>query len=88
LERQARQELQTLISREPGIDFGPPVLVFGDPWHRILEVARRIDVDLIVIGNHRYRGLGRVLGTVASKIVNHANRDVLVVQERISSTVP
>ena len=42
----------------------------------------QLDVDLIVMGSHRYHGVERVLGTVASRIVNHADRNVLVVHER------
>ena len=68
---------------EPAVQFGPPIVVFGDPWRVIVENAANFDVDLIVIGSHRYHGrLDRVLGTVAAKVVNHADRNVLVVHER------
>lgn len=62
--------------------WGPPIVVQGDPWRCILDVARDLEVDLIVMGNHRYHGLDRVLGTVATKVVNHADRDVLIVHDR------
>ena len=39
-------------------------------------------VDLIVIGSHPIHGVERVVGTVASRVVNHADRSVLVVRER------
>jgi nucleotide-binding universal stress UspA family protein len=45
-------------------------------------VARTVDVDLIVLGSHCYHGLDRVLGTVAAKVVNRADRDVFVVRGR------
>jgi nucleotide-binding universal stress UspA family protein len=54
--------------------------VAGDPWRRILEVADRIGADLIVMGNHRPHGVERVLGTVASRVVSHADRSVLLVR--------
>jgi nucleotide-binding universal stress UspA family protein len=83
LERDTRAELHALMSAEPGVQYGPPIVVEGDPWRQVVETAKRLDVDLIVIGSHRYHGrMDRVLGTVAAKVVNHADRDVLVVHER------
>jgi nucleotide-binding universal stress UspA family protein len=40
------------------------------------------DVDLIVIGSHGYGALDHVLGTTAAKVVNHADRSVLVVRPK------
>jgi nucleotide-binding universal stress UspA family protein len=73
------ERLRELMQTAPGVTFGPPVVVEGEPWRQILRVGDELDVDLIVMGNHRYHGLERVLGTVAAKVVNHARRDVLVV---------
>jgi len=80
LERLVRAEFQRLIEGAPDLHFAPPIIVDGDPWRRILEVGTRLNVDLIVVGNHRYHGIERVLGTVASRVVNHADRNVLVVR--------
>ena len=80
LERIVRAEFQRLIASAPDLHFAAPVIVDGDPWRRILEVGTRLNVDLIVVGNHRYHGVERVLGTVASRVVNHADRNVLVVR--------
>ena len=41
--------------------------------------------DLIVIGSHGYGAIDRVLGTTAAKVVNHADRTVLVVREKPGS---
>ena len=83
LAAEARSELAGLMqSVAPKVRLGPPLIVEGDPWRRILDVAREFDVDLIVVGSHRYHGLDRVLGTVAAKVVNHADRNVLVVHDR------
>lgn len=82
LSRAAEKQLRTLMATAPDVQFAPPVVEEGDPWHTIIETARRLDVDLIVVGSHGYRGLDRVLGTVSAKVVNHADRDVLVVHER------
>jgi len=57
-------------------------LLEGDPAERILDLARSRDVDLIVIGS---RGLGAVasviLGSVSKRVLHHADRPVLVVNE-------
>ncbi len=52
------------------------VTAFATPWDGICRAAREHDVDLIVIGSHGYGGLDRLLGTVAAKVVNHAERNV------------
>jgi nucleotide-binding universal stress UspA family protein len=79
--RAARASLHALMATAPAVRFGPPIVVEGEPWRRILDVARELAADLIVVGGHRRHGLERVLGTVASKVVNHASRHVLVVRE-------
>jgi universal stress protein F len=56
------------------------VTPFATAWDGICRAARELDVDLIVIGSHGYGGLDRVLGTTAAKVVNHADRNVLVVR--------
>lgn len=64
----------------------PPELVggrdveIGVAWDAICAVAQRTGVDLIVIGSHGYGGIDRLLGTTAAKVVNHADRSVLVVR--------
>jgi universal stress protein F len=55
-------------------------VAIGTPWQAICEAAASHDIDLVVIGSHGYGGLDRVLGTTAAKVVNHADRSVLVVR--------
>jgi nucleotide-binding universal stress UspA family protein len=68
--------------------FAPPELVasqrveIGSPWQTICEVARAEEADLIVIGSHGYGVMDRLLGTTAARVVNHADRPVLVVHPR------
>lgn len=80
----ARAELEKWMTSVIDVDFEPARVVLGDPWRQILDVAKGLDADLIVVGSHRYHGVDRILGTVASKVVNHADRDVLVVHRRNS----
>jgi nucleotide-binding universal stress UspA family protein len=51
----------------------------ADPADAVLEAAREMDVDLLVLATHGRRGVTRaLLGSVAEKIVRHADRPVLV----------
>lgn len=82
IERNTRAQLQALMKTDPSVYYGPAIVVEGDPWRQIVETAKTLDVELIVIGSHRYHDrLDRALGTVAAKVVNHADRNVLVVHE-------
>ncbi len=59
----------------------------GSPWDGICRAAVEHDADLIVIGSHGYGTFDRLLGTTAAKVVNHADRPVLVVRPK-STAVP
>ena len=68
---------------EAAVLYGSPIVVYGDPWREIVENAATFDVDLIVIGaRQRHGDRDRVLGTVATNVISHADRNVLMVQER------
>ena len=57
------------------------ILDQGDPAEKVLELAEKMKVDLIVTGSHGRHGAQRfLLGSVSSKIVDHADCDVLVVK--------
>jgi nucleotide-binding universal stress UspA family protein len=56
------------------------VLLCGEPWQQILDVAKERGADLIVMGTHGRRGLSRVfLGSVAEKVVRLSPIPVLTV---------
>lgn len=76
----ARTDLHCLAERVPGAMLEGVVAAFAIPWDGICRAARERDVDLIAIGAHGYGGLDRLLGTVAAKVVNHADRNVFVVR--------
>ncbi len=80
LRNNAYTELQQLVAGIPAQRIEKIVAELGTPWDGICSAARREDVDLIVIGSHGYGGLDRLLGTTAGKVVNHADRNVLVVR--------
>jgi nucleotide-binding universal stress UspA family protein len=82
LQQSARESLEALASGRPGVTIAPPLLFAGQPWRAIVEEGKRLGADLIVIGSHGYSGWDRILGTTASKVADHADRNVLVVHER------
>ena len=57
------------------------VVRVGVPYQAIVEVARTMAVDLIVITTHGYPGLKRAfLGSTAERVVRHAPCGVLVLR--------
>lgn len=67
--------LEGKVPCEPGI-------LVGDPAEVILQEASDRDVDLIVLGCHRSSALREMLlGQVHTKVINHADRPVLIVRE-------
>jgi nucleotide-binding universal stress UspA family protein len=82
LERIARQELEAQARAVPEGLISKLLVTTGVPWEVICRDAEQEKADLIVIGSHGYSGIDRLLGTTASRVVNHANRSVLVVRER------
>lgn len=58
-----------------------PILRHGNPYEEIVNAAKEIGVDLIVIGSHGYTGLGRLLlGSTADRVLQYAPCPVLVVR--------
>ena len=54
----------------------------GDPAEEILEVATKVDADLIVVGNRGLSGIRRfLLGSVSSKVSAHAPCSVMIVRD-------
>jgi len=79
--RNAYESLSRLAEGLPQGMVEQLITELATPWDGVCRTARERDVDLIVIGSHGYRGLAdHLLGTVAGKVVNHADRNVLVVR--------
>jgi universal stress protein F len=53
----------------------------GPAHHEILDEADQIGADLIVVASHRPELADYLLGSVAAKVVRHANCSVLVVRK-------
>lgn len=52
----------------------------GKPAEALIGEAERHEAQMIVVGNLRMRGLGRVLGSVANSVAHNAPCDVLIVK--------
>lgn len=72
-------ELRLMAAGNPRVVVEPPAELHGSPWRDVLHVADVLEVDLIVIGSHGFKGWDRLLGTTAGAIANRSRRNVLVI---------
>lgn len=79
LRNRAHAELEQVASTV-SVPIERIVVALGTAWDSIVRTAGEVDADLIVVGSHGYTGVDRLLGTTAAKVVNHADRNVLVVR--------
>ncbi|MFN3597653.1 MAG: universal stress protein [Rubricoccaceae bacterium] len=79
---QALEQMRARAAQYPGVRVMTERPTYGATGDAILEAARRIGADLIVMGTHGRRGLRRlVLGSVAEDVVRHAEVPVLTVRQ-------
>ncbi len=80
-EEDRHEELAELArERIPAAVRHETLVISGDPAERVLETARGLAADLIVMGTHGHRGLTRlVLGSVAERVVRESPVPVLSV---------
>jgi nucleotide-binding universal stress UspA family protein len=52
----------------------------GSPGTIIIDAAERVKADLIVVGNVRMQGVGRLLGSVGNHVTHHAPCSVMIVK--------
>ena len=78
----ARRKLDELAANAPEhVSVTLTVEESGETDRVILDEAERIGADLIALGTHGRRGLDRLLmGSVATKVLHHARRNVLLVR--------
>ena len=77
------QKLAALTAAQIGDQVpGRSVVRIGQPVHEIVETARELKIDLIIVSTHGNTGLKHLLlGSVAENVVRHAPCPVLVVRE-------
>ena len=79
VEKDRREQLEKLArERIPAAVRCETLVISGDPAERVLETARGLNADLIVMGTHGRKGLGHlVLGSVAERVVRESPIPVL-----------
>ena len=75
----ARSRLDARLT-DPDTDPAERRVVAGIPHLEITRLAEELGVDLIVLGSSTRTGLGRLLGSTAHSVLNHAPCDVLAVR--------
>ena len=64
-------------------------LAAGVAWREIVQMGENIDADLVLVGTHGRKGIGRlVLGSVAEHVTRASSCPVLVVRAKAPSLVP
>jgi universal stress protein A len=82
LVKHGKSSLELFAQKEDFSADVPRHVLLGAPKQEIVEFASRHGVDLIVLGSHGRHGFGRLLGSTASSVLNHAACDVLAVRVR------
>lgn len=76
----AESEIRNFMTALPtSLEYTVGVAV-GSPGEVLVSEAERLDADLIVVGNVRMQGIGRVLGSVGAAVIHNAPCSVLVVK--------
>jgi len=76
---EAHQKVMMMCEQAPAVDFQPRLAEDIGAAAGIVQSARQIDADLIVVGSHGRTGVARLmLGSVASKVVAESPIPVLV----------
>ncbi len=86
VEKDRRKQLEKLAQKRiPATVRCETLVTSGDPAQRVLETARGVDADLIVMGTHGRKGLGHlVLGSVAERVVRESPIPVLTTHSTAS----
>lgn len=84
VKQHAARQLEDMTKRYCAHDVDVvPRLTEGIPYEAIVEEAKRLGVDLIVMGTHACRALARaVVGSVAEHVLRHSPIAVCTVRKR------
>ena len=79
MEKEAERRLNQ-IKEEIQYDSLTFHLLTGSPKHEILELAKSLHVDLLIVGSHGKHGVQLLLGSTANSILHGAVCDVLTIR--------
>ena len=74
------QKAMTQIAEKFAVDAAHQVVKFGPAKQVILEQAKKLPADLIVLGSHGKHGVRLLLGSTANAVLHGAHCDVLAVR--------
>jgi len=78
---EAKKTMDRIKTKTAGFKPVRTIIKQGNPAEEVLDTAKKIKADLIVTGSHGRHGAQRfLLGSVSSKIIDHAECAVLVVK--------
>jgi nucleotide-binding universal stress UspA family protein len=81
LTEEAQKTMKKIKTTTVGSKPVKTIVTQGNPAVKILETAKKINADLIVTGSHGRHGAEKfLLGSVSSKIVDHAQCAVLIIK--------
>ena len=78
--RHAERDLESMRKSLPEDMVEAVVVRTGAPPAAICSAARELGVDLITLGSHGYEVVDDIVGTTAARVINKADRCVLVVR--------
>lgn len=79
MEIEARSALKKL-SETYNIPPEQQLIIKGPPKLKIVEEAKKLDVDLIIVGGHGRHGISLLFGSTADGIIHNAHCDVLAIR--------
>ncbi len=86
IDRAAKERMQRFVKEHNNDMEIEECVLIGNVAHEILNLAKRRDADLIVMGTHGYQGFEKILfGSVAEKVVKTAPCPVLTVKPKKTS---
>ena len=79
IETQAREMLQKL-SQKIDLPKDRQYVLSGSVRLSVIDLAKELNIDLLVVGTYSHHGIDRLLGSRANAILHYAQCDVLAVR--------
>jgi universal stress protein A len=76
---EAKQHMRVLATGA-GIAERDCYIEIGSPKNKIVQLAKDLKVDLIIMGSHGRHGLALLLGSTAASVLHSASCDILVIK--------
>jgi len=79
-EKEAQETLAALAAKNGVGDRAEAMVRRGDAQHVIVDVAKELDAELVVMASHKPAAADYLLGSVAAAVVRHAPCSVMVIR--------